>query len=272
MILGVENVENALQPVCGTDIEAISYLKRSVAEGKHWYIAMLETIGMWQKAEEELDGHHYCYLVAGEAFDWLLLAERLCLEMQGFVIEEEKINLLFFATPPLKVPPEQFKNLIGDAKYTAYLNYFYGVAVEESLILVAEDEVRKELSVVGLCAEEEVCREAYTRIYGADMDEMLARFRQEKDYHLEAVTSLPEIKEFTYWLFHYRLKRCDKARVASDTKKALTYLQNQQTAKRGNFSFFNVQASNITDVETSLNKYFNVAPATKSSKKSGSRW
>ncbi|GAJ03845.1 unnamed protein product, partial [marine sediment metagenome] len=30
--------------------------------------------------------------------------------------------------------------------------------------------------------------------------------------------------EFTYWLFKYRLNHCDKARVASDTKKGLEQL------------------------------------------------
>jgi hypothetical protein len=31
-------------------------------------------------------------------------------------------------------------------------------------------------------------------------------------------------KEFTYWLFKYRLASCDPARVASDTRKALAML------------------------------------------------
>jgi hypothetical protein len=33
------------------------------------------------------------------------------------------------------------------------------------------------------------------------------------------------MKEFTYWLFKYRLKHGDPARVASDTKKALEWLR-----------------------------------------------
>ena len=39
------------------------------------------------------------------------------------------------------------------------------------------------------------------------------------------------MKEFTYWLFKYRLKRCEKARIASDTKKALDYLKKQWRQK-----------------------------------------
>ena len=40
-----------------------------------------------------------------------------------------------------------------------------------------------------------------------------------------------EAKEFTYWLFKYRLANHDKAKVASDTKRGLQYL-NRKAAKR----------------------------------------
>ena len=39
------------------------------------------------------------------------------------------------------------------------------------------------------------------------------------------------MKEFTYWLFKYRLKKCEKAKIASDTKKAIEYLQRQWRRK-----------------------------------------
>ena len=61
-----------------TDAEAIRYLKQAIADGKHWYIALLEAMGLWGSAEEVCNGRVYRYLIAGEAFDWLLLAERLC--------------------------------------------------------------------------------------------------------------------------------------------------------------------------------------------------
>ena len=33
------------------------------------------------------------------------------------------------------------------------------------------------------------------------------------------------MKEFSYWRFKYRLQHCDKARIASDTKKALDWMR-----------------------------------------------
>ncbi|MFC2060490.1 hypothetical protein ACFLTZ_05315, partial [Chloroflexota bacterium] len=54
--------------------EAIRHLVQAISEGKHWYIALLEAIGLWTAAEETHNGRTYHYLIASEAFDWLLLA------------------------------------------------------------------------------------------------------------------------------------------------------------------------------------------------------
>jgi hypothetical protein len=42
--------------------------------------------------------------------------------------------------------------------------------------------------------------------------------------------SMSESKEFTYWLFKYRVARSDKARIASDTRKGLDQLARMQRA------------------------------------------
>ena len=39
--------------------------------------------------------------------------------------------------------------------------------------------------------------------------------------------TLTESKEFTYWLFKYRLANSDGSRIASDTRKAIGYLEKQ---------------------------------------------
>ena len=54
--------------------EAIKHLEQAIAGGKHWYLALLEAIGLWNTAEETYSGRTYHYLIGGEAFDWLLLA------------------------------------------------------------------------------------------------------------------------------------------------------------------------------------------------------
>jgi len=206
------------------DAGALRHLEQSIVGGKHWYIALLEAIGLWATAEETYNGRIYHYLIDGEAFDWLLLAERLCQAVDGLLPEDESANLLFHGKPPLNLTNNKFKELIGSTKYHQHLNYFYGVTVEEALILGVREEVRKEKRTLGLNKELDYDNEVYQRIYGATKTALLKRFRRGKGYRQPKSIGLTELKEFTYWLFKYRLKQCDKARVASDTKKALQQL------------------------------------------------
>ena len=60
------------------DTQAIQGLKSAIAEGKNWYVAVLESNRLWSSPEEDYDGRHYQYLDDNESFDWLVLAERLC--------------------------------------------------------------------------------------------------------------------------------------------------------------------------------------------------
>ena len=204
--------------------EAIRYLRQAIISGQHWYLALLQAIGLWTTAEESYDGRTYCYLIDGEAFDWLLLAERLCQAVDDLLPHDELADFLLHGKPPLDLTDNRFKELIGSTKYHQYLNYFYGVTVEEALILAVREEVRKERRTLGLNKELDYDNEVYRRIYGTTKAALLRRFRQEKSYRQLKSIGLTELKEFTYWLFKYRLKQCDKARVASDTKKALQQL------------------------------------------------
>jgi hypothetical protein len=153
---------------------------------------------------------------------------------------DEKGALLFHGKPPLELSPEQVKELIGSIKYHQYLNYFYGITVERALILAVEEEVRKERWALVYSKEREATNEAYRRIYGANKVVLLKRFRREKGYPQLKSIMLTELKEFTYWLFKYRLQQSEKAKVASDTRKALKQLKHQW-AGRG---FWGVPATN----------------------------
>lgn len=216
-------------PLTPAEGEAIRHLKDAIASGKHWYIALLEAIGLWGAAEEEVNGRKYQYLIDGEAFDWLLLAERLLGEVDGLLPEDEKVALLFHGKPPVKLGTDEFRKLIGSHKYHQCLNYFYGITAEEALTQAVEEEVRKERQALGRNNEPGIADEVYTRIYGNTQSKLLQEFRRENKYRRRKSIVLAELKDFTYWLFKYRLENCDKARVASDTKKALGWL-------RGNIS------------------------------------
>jgi hypothetical protein len=207
------------------DHEAIEHLKKSVTGGKHWYISILEAVKMWNSREEDYKGRHLNYLIDNEAFDWLLLVERLADEIADYIPEDQKVALLFFDKPPLSLSKDDFKKIIGTAKYKAYLNYTYGVLVEEALIEAVVEEVRKEKRSMGSNSDNGVRDKAFKHIYGGDEQSLLQEFLKERHYYAKTRMSLSDMKEFYYWLFKYRIKRSEKPKVASDTRKALLYLQ-----------------------------------------------
>ncbi len=211
--------------------QLLKEMRSKVASGTHWYLALLETIGKWKQTEEEVGKNSYRYLIGGEAFDWLLLAARLSRELEGTVPEEEKEALLFGSREPISISTSDFKNLLGPSKYKSYLNYYYGIEVEESLIGAAEEEVRKEKKAQGFLEpdEEEITSEALRRLYKKGFKSLLDEFRQEKGFLGKTTFLLYEWKEFIYWLFLLRLRLSDKARCASDTKKALLQIQRQRS-------------------------------------------
>ena len=211
--------------------EVIRQLKEDITGGKHWYIALLESIGRWGMAEEIVDGQVYKYLINGNAFDWLLLAERLCQAVKNLLPDDEMEALLFKGKAPLELDTKEFKKLIGNQKFEQHLNYSYSITTEEALLQAVEDEVRKERSALGKNSEQDITDEAYQRIYGIVQHELFKLFKRERSYRFSRSINLTQLKEFTYWLFKYRLKHCEKERIGSDTKKALKWLNNNTSSK-----------------------------------------
>ena len=204
--------------------EAILYLRAALAAGAPWRQALLEALGRWTLPEETFEGRKYRYLLLGEAFDWLVLAERLCADVDGAIPAEEKENFLFSGEILNTVDEDQFRDYLGPSKYRAYMNFRYGVVLEEALQLVAEEEVRKLHLSRGYAGTGELTEESYTRLYQKPRSELLKTFQKETKKDRRRNLSLSDLKEFTYWLHKRRIKLWDPARVASDTKKAIKRL------------------------------------------------
>lgn len=222
--------ENRLPETTETD-EVIRRFRQDISGGRHWYLALLQAVGRWETAEEIVSGRKWRYIISGEAFDWLLLAERLCRAAGDLVPENEKRTLLFNNKPPLDIPSDEFRRLFGEFRYNQHLNYYYGIIVEEAVISAVEEEVRKERWTSGYYRDRDNTPEAFRRIYGFTKAVMLNRFRKEKGYSQLASIRLDELKEFSYWLFKYRLKQSDKARMASDTRKGLDWLRSKAASR-----------------------------------------
>ena len=229
--------------------EAVLRLRRAVESGDDWFDALLEAIADWEAPEEVIDGRVYRYLIGGEAFDWLLLAERLCTELDGAIAVEERDELLFFGKMPRPLDDDEFRHAIGDAKHKAHLNFVYGVAVEEALQLVVEEEVLKEQRSCVWRRKEDSDQRAFEKIYGHTCDELLDAYRSERALPAADEMTYGELKAFTYWLFKYRMNQSDPARVASDTRKALVQLSELEAAARRRAQQASISVTNGVVVE-----------------------
>ena len=205
--------------------EAITHFKQGLSLGRPWQQVLLESIGMWTRPHECWQDREYRYVIQSEAFDWLLLAERLCAEVDGRLPRSEVEELLFNGRFTDDITSKEMQHCLGYNKYRGVLNFWYGVVVEESLHLAVEDEIRKELRGGGRNFVEDLGDEIFKRLYAEEISTMEQSFRDFMTYSPSNEVTLTKQKEFLYWLFKYRLKYWDPARVASDARKALRKLE-----------------------------------------------
>ncbi|MSQ11873.1 MAG: hypothetical protein EXR48_04180 [Dehalococcoidia bacterium] len=215
--------------------EALRHLRQGVAAKRPWHLVLLEAVGMWTSPGEVLRGQERQYLVAGEAFDLLTLAQRLGEEVAEGIPQVEWRAFLVHGRFPQPVEEEDFRALLGSAKVKGLLNYWYGVALEGALQAAVRDEMRKERLSVGMRTQAGVADHAFRRIYGATRGLLLQQFRQAGSEEAVAVNggglaakAGQSPKAFLYWLFKLRVRESEKARVASDTRKALLWLQRRR--------------------------------------------
>ena len=207
-----------------TEDEAAGQFRATLQAGTDWFAALLEAIAAWRTPVEVFQGQRQRYLLGGgEAFDWLLLAERLVAGANGLLPEDEVEELVLHGRLPRPLSDAEFREAIGEAKHQAVMNFWYGVRVEEALGLAVEHEVRKARRGLGQ-EDNHLDDTVYRRIYGSTRTELLEKFFAPSGQPAPAQISLNELNEFTYSLFKHRLDNSDKARIASDTKKALLFL------------------------------------------------
>lgn len=219
-------------------LDALTVFRAALEAGDPWFEAMMRAIALWESPRESIDGRDYHYLIGGEAFDWLLLAERLLAATEVDPAEAER--MLFEAKAPAagdakahRLSDDELRNHIGEHKHRAHLNFLYGVVVEEALQYSVELDVAKEHANVNIKDprfDEGASDPVFDRIYGATRVDLVRSFREQRSATNPDHIALSEWREFLYWLFKYRVKNQEPARVASDTRKALAQLSRIQAA------------------------------------------
>ena len=229
-----EDEAHALHPAALDAESCLVGFELALRAGRPWFEALLDAIRRWDIPREIVDGREYVYLIEREAFDWLLLCERLCDAMPAGLLPADEVEaLLTDETPPQTLSEDEFRERIGPAKYWAHLNFLYGVRVEQALQLAVERALQKETGAVAFShGRRDLERDAHARIYGATQEDLLRDFRDRADHpHTERITQ-QEWQAFTYWLFRRRVEQQDPARVASDTRRGLDMLRELELAAR----------------------------------------
>ena len=209
--------------------DASAYFLGQLAAGAPWHRALLEAMGVWPLPEEIWKGRRYKYIVGREAFDWLLLAERLCAEAGDAIPTEELEMLLFHGVLPEPIEGDELRSLLGASKHQGYLNYHYGIVLEEALQLAAEESTRKRHIARGYVetgtGTEELVEDAFRHLYNDSRTNLLDEFRRSAGLVQRRSLSLTDLKEITYCLHKRRVNYWDPARVASDTRLAIRRLE-----------------------------------------------
>lgn len=203
----------------------VTQLKQSLVSDGDWIDGLLKAICEWTVSFESLDGFEYQYLILGEGLDWLRLADRLISEVADMIPEDELGDLLFYGRLPERFDKQLFKEFIGPIKYGFYLNYWYGVIVEEAIQNAIERDIRKRHLALCYQDHEDLFESVFGSLYGESRETLMNNFWAELGKDPEENITTTRSKEFTYWLHKIRVNRWDPARVASDTKRGILELE-----------------------------------------------
>ena len=209
--------------------EALKRVAERINAGHDWSSALLEAVNLWTLSQEIYEGRLYRYLIQGEAFDLKLLTYRLMQPSKSLIALDEYRRFLFGENVLGSIHKSNIRRILGPFKYQGYLNYWYGITVEMALQLAVFSEVRKEQAGRGRIFKRHNLTEVYGRIYGSIPVMLFEKFRRTLDSPGSIKSVFGDSKEFLYWLFKRRISICEKERVASDTKKALEWLQKQES-------------------------------------------
>lgn len=206
-------------------LDPLRHFDAELDAGSHWYLAALRACGQWRQATEIHQGRRLDYLVASEALDLLLLIDRIASTRRDAVPRAERDALRFHGRPPVYVPGDAFASALGVARFNAYLNFFYGVDVEEALVHAVELEAGKAHPLDRGAAD------VYPLVYGRTLEELLATYRTACGMADDGQVRWADWKAFTYWRFRLRLRTQVPARMASDTRKGIALLQRLRGVK-----------------------------------------
>jgi hypothetical protein len=112
------------------------------------------------------------------------------------------------------------KTKISKTKLSQMRNYYYGIIIENFIYHYKLIQYQK--NTLDYIKQEE---SFYEEIYGKKLNLLYDQFISQAQITNRHKLNIHEYKKFCYWLFKYRIKNSDKAKMASETNLALNNAQ-----------------------------------------------
>ena len=208
------------------------------AEPGKWRDHIFQAISRWSLPCEEIDDEPHVYFIAGEAFNWRRLAERLAWHITFLLNDDEESAMSEWLEDAHMfggLEEAQFRRVLGHEKWRAFLNYFYGVTLERCLLLNIGARITKDRFAGGKRVNDDMLDEAFVSLYEASEFELWMAFASESglEARSSATRTLAIDDEFTYWLFKRRIgSPFYRANVAHEVKGGLEAFANITAADK----------------------------------------
>ena len=216
-------------------LSELSSLVESAPDG--WRGHIFRAISRWRLPVEEIAEEEHVYFIAGEAFNWRRLAERLAWHVTLQLPEDVEVKMQRWLEDDHMfggLEESEFRRLLGHDKWRAYLNYFYGVTLERCLLVHSGHRILKSRFGRGRRPSDDMMDEAYVALYGEDESLLWAEFASGtgRGEDSGAARSVALDDEFTYWLFKRRISSMYQVHVAHEVKHGLEMLGRIESADK----------------------------------------
>lgn len=223
----------------GLDVETnrrrlMDGLQKNIEEhAESWKTAFLETVAAWPIENERVYGETFHYFIGGEAFNWKRLAERIAtqlVEEESNILATEKVFQWIESSGIFGgIPEDEFRRILGVDGWRAHLNHFYGVHIEQCLIVAVQSRIQKKRYSSGMPPSDDASDDAFLGLYEETEQDLWQEFAAESADRLsDLIAESPDEtrtialdEEFTYWLFKRRIEYTNAAQVAAETRRGL---------------------------------------------------
>ena len=164
-------------------------------------------------------------LIFNESFNWKAVL------LPILKIKYDLETIIDFYNETIKLGNQfKLKSLMPSRLYSAHLNYYYGVLVEQSIREIKRKDFEKEKNILSKSSFDLIDNEIFIFLYGKSKlnlwKEFSLNFRlKSKSYYVPSKIYCNESDNFDYWLSKRRILRCTRELNASLLSRGLEYLK-----------------------------------------------